>query len=66
MIARFMSFYKPGVTVKFQTCLGKVKRNLCKEKLNYPICNAMMDISHEPHGEGSGLESGAGLSIPVV
>ena len=34
--------------------------------LNYPICNAMMDTYHEPHGAGSGFESGAGLSIPLV
>jgi len=26
----------------------------------------MMDICHVPHGEGSGFESGAGLSIPSV
>ena len=52
--------------VKFQKCLCKKKRNLCEEKLNYPICNATMDMCHVPHGEGSGLESGAGLSIPLV
>ena len=33
---------------------------------NYPICNAMMDTYHEPHGAGSGFESRAGLSIPLV
>ena len=37
-----------------------------QENLNYPICNAMMDTYHEPHGAGSGFESGAGLSIPLV
>ena len=42
------------------------EKNLCKEKLNYPICNATMDMCHAPHGEGSDLESGAGLSIPSV
>ena len=26
----------------------------------------MMDMCHVPHGEGSGFESGAGLSIPSV
>ena len=39
---------------------------LSEEKLNYPICNAVMDMCHVPHGEGSGFESGAGLSIPLV
>ena len=39
---------------------------LCKEKLNYPKCNAVMDMCHIPNGEGSGFESGAGLSIPWV
>jgi len=34
--------------------------------LNYPICNAVMNTYHEPHGTGSGFESGAGLSIPLV
>ena len=52
--------------VKIQTCLCKVKRNLYKENLNYPICNAMMDPCHVPHGEGSGFESGAGLSMSFV
>ena len=37
-----------------------------QEKLNYPICNAMMDTYHEPHGAGSGFESRAGLSLPLV
>ena len=32
----------------------------------YPICNAMMDTYHEPHGAGSGFESRAGLSTPWV
>ena len=35
-------------------------------KLNYPICNAMMDTYHEPHGVGSGFEFGAALSLPLV
>ena len=35
-------------------------------KLNYPRCNAIMDTYHEPHGAGSGFESGAELSIPLV
>ena len=35
-------------------------------KLNYPICNVMMDTYHEPHGAGSGFESGAGLSFFLV
>ena len=26
----------------------------------------VMDMCHVPHGEGSGFESGAGLSIPSV
>ena len=26
----------------------------------------IMDMCHVPHGEGSGFESGAGLSIPSV
>ena len=26
----------------------------------------MMDTYHIPHGEGSGFESGAGLSIPLI
>ena len=30
------------------------------------MCNAMMDTCHVPHGEGSGFESYAGLSIPLV
>ena len=37
-----------------------------EKNLNYHICNATMDMCHAPHGEGSGLESGAGLSIPLV
>ena len=62
---KFVKFYGcklssfKHASVKFQTCL-------CKEKLNYPICNAMMDMCHVPQGQGSGLESGAGLSIPLV
>ena len=39
--------------------------SICK-KINYPICNAMMDTHHEPHGMGSVFESGAGLSLPLV
>ena len=35
-------------------------------KLNHPTCNAMMDTYHEPHGAGSGFESRAGLSFPLV
>jgi len=42
------------------------KKNLCKEKLIYPICNAMVDMCHIPHGEGSGFESGAGLCFFLV
>ena len=53
--------------VKIQTCLCKMRRKLCKEKkLNYPICNAIVDTCHVPHGEGSGFESGAGLSTSLV
>ena len=37
-----------------------------EKKLNYPICNAMMDTYHEPHGVGSGFESRAGLSFLLV
>ena len=37
-----------------------------QEKLSYPICNAMMDTYHEPHGPSSGFESGAGLSLSLV
>ena len=35
-------------------------------KLNYPICNVMMDTYHEPHGASSGFESEAGLSFFLV
>ena len=52
--------------LKFKHDYARWKENLCKEKLNYPICNAMIDMCHIPYGEGSGLESGAGLSIPLV
>ena len=37
-----------------------------QEKLNYPICNAMKDTYHEPHGAGSSFESGARLSFSLV
>ena len=37
-----------------------------QEKLNYPICNAMMDTYREPHGAGSSFEFGAGLSFSLV
>ena len=37
-----------------------------QEKLNYPICNAMMDTYQGPHGVGLSFESGAGLSFPLV
>ena len=28
-----------------------------QRKFDYPICNAMMDMYHEPHGAGSGFVS---------
>ena len=56
-----------------QTCFGSKQIWLCRdevkcmqEKLNYPICNAMMDTYHEPHGAGLGFESGVGLSFSLV
>ena len=52
--------------VKIQTYLCRSERKLSEEKLNYLICNAVMDMCHVPHGEGLGFESGAGLSIPLV
>jgi hypothetical protein len=39
---------------------------LMQRKLNYPICNAMMDTYHGPHGAGSGFDSVVGLSLPLV
>ena len=52
--------------LNFKHAYARWKENLCKEKLNYPICNAIIDMCHVPYGEGSGFESGAGLSISLV
>ena len=52
--------------VENQICLCRDEAKCMQEKLIYPICNAMMDTYHEPHGAGSGFESGAGLSLPLA
>ena len=52
------------VQKQISLCRDEVK--IMQGKLNYPICNAMMDTYHEPHDPGSGFESGAGLSLPLV
>ena len=52
--------------VQKQICLCRNEVKIMQGKLNYPICNAMMDTYHEPHGTGTGFESRAGLSFPLV
>ena len=47
-------------------CLCRDEIKFMQEKLNYPICNAMMDTYHGPHGASSGFESEAGLSFFLV
>ena len=37
-----------------------------KKKQTILFANSRMDTYHGPHDEGSGFESGAGLSIPLV
>ena len=51
--------------LKIKHAYAEVKKKSCKEKfkLSYMQCN---DTYHIPYGEGSGFESGAGLSIPLV
>ena len=51
--------------VEIKHAMQKGNKNLCKKET---ILYAMrwMDTYHDPHGAGSGFESGAGLSIPLV
>ena len=60
-----LSNFKHGL-VEIQNMIMQDGKKTMQGKLNYPICNAMIDMCHVPYGEGSGFESGAGLSISLV
>ena len=49
-----------------QTWYARGEMKIMQGKINYPMCNGMMDTYHVPHGEGPSFESRAGLSIPLV
>ena len=61
-----LSNFKHGL-VEIQNMIMQVGKKIMQREIK-TIRYAMqvMDMCHVPHGEGSGFESGAGLSIPSI
>ena len=61
-----LSNFKHGF-VEIQSMIMQVEKKIMQSEIK-TILYAMqvMDMCHVPHGEGSGFESGAGLSIPSI